>query len=88
MALLRNLRKRLGIRAPYFYYRQKLEGAIKTGRLAPYCGLDRYLTVGWDSEDLIEMAIAIEEYGRPVRTVGDLLRMFEDFDSEYEIEDR
>jgi hypothetical protein len=93
MAYLKNLAKKLRIEPPYLHYRRKMEEAIKAGRLAPYCGLERYSpeverALGGDSLDAAEISIAIEGYGRPVRTVGDLLCMLEEFDSEYEAEDR
>ncbi len=93
MARLRDFAKKFGIKSPYFHQRQKLEEAIKTGRLAPYCGLERYSdevgkVLGSDSLDAAEIAIAIEEYGRPMRTIGELLRMLEELDGEHTSETR
>jgi hypothetical protein len=92
MAVLAKLRKRLGIKPPHFRERQKLEDATGIGRLAPYCGPQRYFAevekvLGWSGDDFIELDMAIEEYGKPVWTVGDLLQMWEELDSEYQIED-
>jgi hypothetical protein len=66
-----------------------LEEAIKAARLAPYCGLEQYSSevgkvLGNDSLDAAEISIALDGYGRPVRTVGALLRMFEELDSDYD----
>jgi hypothetical protein len=36
----------------------------------------------------VELGIDTCKYGTPVRTGGDLLRMFEELNSHYEIEDR
>ena len=93
MAVLSKLRRKLGIKPPYSRDRRKTEKAIEEGRLALHCGLERYSQevhnfLGWDSLDTAELGMAIEEYGSPVRTVGDLLRMFEALDADYESRDR
>jgi hypothetical protein len=92
MARLKNLAKKLGVRPPYFHYRRKLEDAIQAGQLAPHSGLERYSgevenALGGDSLDTVTISMAMEKYGKPIRTVGDLLRMFQDLDSEYEAEE-
>jgi hypothetical protein len=93
MAVLSTLRRKLGIKPPYFRDRRNIEKAIQKGRLALHCGLERYSqevqkVLGWDSLDAAELGMVIEEYGRPVRTVGDLMRMFEALDADYEARDR
>jgi len=94
MGFLAKLQKRLGLKAPHLRDRQRLEEAIRAGRLAPCCGLGRYFAEvektlvrrGWRGEDITDLSMEIEEYGRPVRTLADLLQMFEELDSEYEID--
>lgn len=67
---------------------------MEEGRLALHCGLERHWSdvqevLGWDSLDTVEeLGIAVQEYGQPVRTVGDLLRMFEALDADYEARGR
>jgi hypothetical protein len=87
MAVLSKLRRKLGMKPPYFRDRRNIEKGIEEGRLALHCGLERYSqevhkALGWDSLDTAELGMVIEEYGSPVRTIGDLLRMFEALDAD------
>jgi hypothetical protein len=62
--------------------RRTLQAAVDSGELGPEETLEHAAKkldelLGWDSLDIVELSMALEEKGIVVTTVGDLIRLLE-----------